>query len=302
LLEAEVQGLRDRNRGLSVPTPVSLPPTKTSEAKYLSLLAQTTALAEKVVSDRSKHAQRVTELQTSLEERRAQTAAVVSAFRELKRATCENSVYAGGKRRIPMSVVHELEDFEVEKEAELSEVRGSWIALTRKLRNLERTLRQRDQLANNLHVVDFEQLKLENQSLSERIELKLEEKIKGERSLHSLFQSHAHAGMRLGALRSITAESSAQREKLMASVLELRDRVIKVKKERDRLALDNADAKRRAKLKNDHALMDDYAANLKLVETLKHDLETLELQLNKNITLCLSFVLLHHTFTSSNLC
>ena len=274
-LESEILHLQSTNQGLSVPLPGSLPPTKTSEAKYLSLLTQTAALSDKLVADRTRHAERVTELQSSLEERRAKTQTLVNAFRELKRSTCE----VAGKN-IPISVIHELEDFEVEKEAELSEVRGAWISLTRKLKNAHRKLRQRDQLAKNLHVVDFEQLKLENQSLNERIEAKLDEKTKGERKLHGILQSEAHVSMRLSALRKKTKETSENRETLTQRLLEVRERLIGVKKDRDRLALENADAKRRAKLKNDKALMDDYKRNLQTVADLEKQVHAMQIKLN----------------------
>ena len=268
-VELEVKALRENTGRLTVPVPHSLPPTKTSEATYLSLLAQTAALSSKLLHDRQRHAARVSDLQEQLEERRAKTQAVVNAFRELKRATCEET------KKIPISVIHELEDFELEKEAELSEIRGAWISLTRKLKHLNRKLRQRDQLANNLHVVDFEQLKLENQSLNERIEGKLEEKSKGEHSLHSLLESHAHVAMRVHALGKATTATASEREALAACLLEVREKLIHAKKERHRLAVENADAKRRAKLKNDKALMEDYWKNKQFVQELTEDVERL---------------------------
>ena len=43
------------------------------------------------------------------------------------------------------------------------------------LRKLERTYRAREQLAEGLHMIDFEQLKIENQTLHEKIEERNEE-------------------------------------------------------------------------------------------------------------------------------
>ena len=43
------------------------------------------------------------------------------------------------------------------------------------LLKLETQLRKRDELADNLHVIDFEQLKIENQTLNEKIEERKEE-------------------------------------------------------------------------------------------------------------------------------
>ena len=49
------------------------------------------------------------------------------------------------------------------------------ISLRTTLRKLERTYRAREQLAEGLHMIDFEQLKIENQTLHEKIEERNEE-------------------------------------------------------------------------------------------------------------------------------
>ena len=46
------------------------------------------------------------------------------------------------------------------------------------LKRLEALIRSREQLAEGLHLIDFEQLKIENQSLSEKIEERNEELVK----------------------------------------------------------------------------------------------------------------------------
>merc|ERR1712183_825147 len=60
-------------------------------------------------------------------------------------------------------------------DAEVEEVRGANISLKNRLAKLEQALRKKDELAANLHVIDFEQLKIENQTLNEKIEERNEE-------------------------------------------------------------------------------------------------------------------------------
>ena len=57
----------------------------------------------------------------------------------------------------------------------LLQVRLRNISLRTTLRKLERTYRAREQLAEGLHMIDFEQLKIENQTLHEKIEERNEE-------------------------------------------------------------------------------------------------------------------------------
>ena len=46
------------------------------------------------------------------------------------------------------------------------------------LRKLEQSLKQKEKLAEGLHLIDFEQLKIENQTLNEKIEERNEELLK----------------------------------------------------------------------------------------------------------------------------
>lgn len=64
------------------------------------------------------------------------------------------------------------------KEEEVQRVRLKNIHLTNQLRRIEQTLRQKEELAEGLHLIDFEQLKIENQSLNEKIEERNEELLK----------------------------------------------------------------------------------------------------------------------------
>jgi len=47
--------------------------------------------------------------------------------------------------------------------------------LRNRLANKEKILKKKEQLADGLHVIDFEQLKIENQTLNEKIEERNEE-------------------------------------------------------------------------------------------------------------------------------
>ena len=56
------------------------------------------------------------------------------------------------------------------KEAEVVNVRLENIKLRNKLRKKELALKSKEELAEGLHLIDFEQLKIENQTYNEKIE------------------------------------------------------------------------------------------------------------------------------------
>merc|ERR1712216_797120 len=61
---------------------------------------------------------------------------------------------------------------------ELEKVRLKNIHLRNQLRKLEGNLKRKEELSNELHLIDFEQLKIENQTLNEKIEERNEELLK----------------------------------------------------------------------------------------------------------------------------
>jgi histone deacetylase 6 len=76
---------------------------------------------------------------------------------------------------ISKKLVKQFELAEQKREEDLEKVRLRNISLRTTLRKMERTLRAREQLAEGLHMIDFEQLKIENQTLNEKIEERNEE-------------------------------------------------------------------------------------------------------------------------------
>ena len=59
---------------------------------------------------------------------------------------------------------------ELRKEEEVVKVRLENIKLKNKLKKKEAALKSREELAEGLHMIDFEQLKIENQTYNEKIE------------------------------------------------------------------------------------------------------------------------------------
>merc|ERR1711998_153496 len=76
---------------------------------------------------------------------------------------------------IPKRIIGQFEATEAAKDQEVERSRLKNINLRTQLRKLEHQLRAKEQLAEGLHLIDFEQLKIENQTLNEKIEERNEE-------------------------------------------------------------------------------------------------------------------------------
>merc|ERR1712176_837057 len=148
---------------------------KVTEHKYQNVLQTVHSVRLKLRLQQVKAARMSEELKNQLETKRQKAIECRDSFQEFKRQVARHAEYARTGRKIPEKIIQEVEEFELDKDAEVEEVRGSNISLKNRLAKLEQALRKKDELAENLHVIDFEQLKIENQTLNEKIEERNEE-------------------------------------------------------------------------------------------------------------------------------
>jgi len=84
-------------------------------------------------------------------------------------------VYSRTGKKIQPNYIGMKEQSEFQKDEEVNQFRLQNIALRNRLANKEKVLKKKEQLADGLHLIDFEQLKIENQTLNEKIEERNEE-------------------------------------------------------------------------------------------------------------------------------
>lgn len=95
-------------------------------------------------------------------------------------------------KRLPPKVIKDWEEHDAAKDQEVHQYRLQNIALRNRLANCEKLLKKKEQLAEGLHLIDFEQLKIENQTLNEKIEERNEELSRLRRKIltHVVMLSH----------------------------------------------------------------------------------------------------------------
>ena len=139
-------------------------------------------------------------------------------------------------------------------------------------------LREKEQLAEGLHLVDFEQLKIENQTLHEKIEERNEELQKFVKKTTKTVQVLTHMKEKLQFV-------SAKRELLRQNMSELESSVAAARDRLNSLKADCDSRKRRSKDKSSNdsdgdmiprSLMKDYESRAKKIVKLKRKIEKLE--------------------------
>ncbi|KDO23736.1 hypothetical protein SPRG_10514 [Saprolegnia parasitica CBS 223.65] len=115
------------------------------------------------------------ELQARLDEKECKANEIHESFMEFKREVARSAENTRTGKPIPKRIIAQFEVAEVKKDQEVEKVRLKNINLRTHLRKLEAQLHAKEQLAEGLHLIDFEQLKIENQTLNEKIEERNEE-------------------------------------------------------------------------------------------------------------------------------
>ena len=124
---------------------------------------------------------------------------------------------------------------ELKKDEDVSKVRLRNINLKTQLKKLEGKLREKEQLADGLHLIDFEQLKIENQTLNEKIEERNEELHKLRKKTTTTVQVLTHIKEKL---QFEKAQNEVLKQELATLDTELtseRDQLSKSKRARERM-------------------------------------------------------------------
>ena len=139
----------------------------------------------------------MSEYKAKLEEKSADANSKYTEFADFKRTTALSSENSRTGKSLSDKIVEQLEATDLKKENEVVGVRLENIKLRNKLRRHEQLLRQKEELADGLHLIDFEQLKIENQTYNEKIEERNEELLKLRKKITNVVQVLTHVKEKL---------------------------------------------------------------------------------------------------------
>merc|ERR1712139_537989 len=202
-----------------------------TEHKYQNVLSNVHQVRLKLRLNQVRAARMSEELKKQLEAKRQKAIECRDSFQEFKRQVARHAEYARTGKRISDRIIQEVEEFELDKDAEVEEVRGSNISLKNRLAKLEQSLRKKDELADNLHVIDFEQLKIENQTLNEKIEERNEELHKLKKKTVDTVQIITHMREKVQFVQQEYQALKAELEQLDQELASQRDLVARTKHE-----------------------------------------------------------------------
>ncbi|XP_075050546.1 cilia- and flagella-associated protein 184 [Mixophyes fleayi] len=250
------------------------------EQRYLKYLTTLEEMRKQYQENAAHHEEQIEELSGQCQAVVSQIDREWTAFQEQKKKV---ALFGGSRRgtgkHATTSFAQELEQLqfkEERKEKEVIQVRLENVKLKNQIHRYESTLRSREELAEGLHLIDFEQLKIENQTYNEKIEERNEELLKLRKKITNTVQVLTHLKEKL---QFVQAENQEQKERLMeveALLAYKRDILTKTKQARDSLRMDNLKLKQKCGLLGNKVLLRDYEDKVDSTEKLSQRLESLK--------------------------
>eukprot|EP01029_Cantina_marsupialis_P018814 TRINITY_DN4345_c0_g1_i1.p1 TRINITY_DN4345_c0_g1~~TRINITY_DN4345_c0_g1_i1.p1 ORF type:complete len:519 (-),score=184.98 TRINITY_DN4345_c0_g1_i1:274-1830(-) len=180
------------------------------------------------------------DLQRKLDEKEGKSTDISESFLEFKREIAKSAINSRTGKPIPRRIIAQFEAANAKKDEEVEKVRLRNISLRQQYKKLETKLQEREQLAEGLHLIDFEQLKIENQTWNEKIEERDEELHKLRKKTTTTVQVLTHIKEKL---QFSSCESEQLREKLQvldSQLTQKRDKLTKAKHIREKLRTEEA--------------------------------------------------------------
>jgi hypothetical protein len=205
------------------------------ERQYLKLLDHIAEIRERGAQEISDFTVLSSEMQRQLERKELKVNELQESLRDFKRKVCRSAQNSRTGDPIPRSLIQQFEAVEAQKDEDLEKVRLKNIHLNMNLQRLEAEVAKKEQLAEGLHLIDFEQLKIENQSFNEKIEERSGEIEKFKRKRIMTVQVLSHLRMKVYALGRDMEEKAKELSDTEQVLSQKRDKLSSLKRFREQL-------------------------------------------------------------------
>lgn len=246
------------------------------EQRYSKYMSNLDDLRQQENGERESYNEQIEEMK----ERKAVKQGVVEnewdQYAAFRRSIALASVNSRSGRPLTLKEYEVYEINEVKKEQEVAQVRLENIKLRNRLRKRELQLKQKEELAEGLHLIDFEQLKIENQTYNEKIEERNEELMKLRKKITSTVQVLTHLKEKLQFVQGENHISKQELTFIEAEVANKRDILSRTKQSRDALRHDNGKLQQKCGLLGNQLLLRDYEEGTDESNELSFQLEQLK--------------------------
>ena len=179
-------------------------------------------------------------------------------FQEIRATTCKNAVKQRTNKPLTQQEINEKEMKLIKIERELEDWRIQYILTKARYKKIEEELDQQDQLAEGIHLIDYEQLKIENNSLNEKKADKSQELEKFKKKIIENAHILTHVKEKLAFVRKQREALAVTQEEMERGYAEARARLATVRIRRDKVRDANSNLKKSSGLIGMNDLLYDF--------------------------------------------
>ncbi|XP_003934694.3 cilia- and flagella-associated protein 184 [Saimiri boliviensis] len=249
------------------------------EQAYLRHLGMLEELKKQQADDLQWYYQELGQLKRQCQEKLTRVEKEWRRFQALKKQVvmqAMGSCRMRGGRQAALREVEQIQALEDKKEKEMSAVRLENVQLKHSLVHFETRMRTQEDLTEGLLLIDFEQLKIENQTFNEKIEERNEELLKLRSKVTNSVQVVTHVKEKLHFVDMENACKKTQLAEIEAQVALRRDILTKTKQAREGLRADNIRLNQRCGLLGKESLLRDLEEKVDKTKLLRGRLESLK--------------------------
>ncbi|GFS12394.1 coiled-coil domain-containing protein 96-like [Elysia marginata] len=248
------------------------------EQRYLKYMAQLEELRRQDAMEKQSYRAFIEDAKNRCQEKKERVDAERKKFMEFKKQVALNALNSRSGKPIPPKDIEQYMVNEVKKEHDVVNVRLENIKLKNKLKKKEQQLKSKEELAEGLHLIDFEQLKIENQTYNEKIEERNEELLKLRKKITSTVQVLTHLKEKLQFVQGENLEQTNELKEVESELAQSRDILSRTKQARDALRIDNQKLRQNCGLLGSEPLLRDFEERKDESDDLLAKLETLKMR------------------------
>ncbi|XP_048377475.1 coiled-coil domain-containing protein 96-like isoform X2 [Stegostoma tigrinum] len=248
------------------------------EQRYVKFMDSLAKLQAKYREEVESYQEQIADLSAECEEKQQLTEYAWRMFMSRKRSVAKTIINKRPGRHAALLELERIQNTEEQKEKEMRQIRFQTIKMKNKLKYYEHQLKAKEELAGGLNLIDYEQLKIENQSYGEKIEERNEEVTKMRKKIAFTIGMMTHIKEKLEYVEAENIEKKTQLMDLEAIVAQKREILTKTKQARDRVRAANFKLKEKCGLLCNKVLLRDYEDNVDTSDRLQQKLEVLKRQ------------------------
>ena len=249
-----------------------------NESTYADSLSSTAGLYNDLNSHKTKLDQDLKRYQQSIEEQEKRKQDVYDILMKYKQELLENAETRKGTK-IPRKDMENWLTQEKNLEDQISKLRIESFTKSLEMNRLKKELKKMEDYFEGLHIIDFEQLKIENNTLTEKIEDRNEEIHKLKNKINYTVQILAHLQEKSRFVSSENSIKKNENENLKKEIIDMKKRLTEKKEENDRKALKQLNENKKIDQINSTPLKNYYKNTLNHIQELATQIDSVSKQL-----------------------